>query len=109
MAIIMLRSAATKVSNFRTTLPSWEVLEPSGITKTFVFADELHTWNFIKLLCKVSENKNCFPSVKFNSKEVQVLISPSEGDLLANRDIWLASFMDKAEQHVKDEEQEEIF
>jgi len=106
----MLRKVATSLNTSNITalqqvLPSWEFVEAtSQVTKTFNFESKKQAWDFCELVSKVITQNNSHPAWLFHQSKVVVFFPPFENTDLEPKHIWVASFMDKAEHCVKQEE-----
>ncbi|CAG9330057.1 unnamed protein product [Blepharisma stoltei] len=108
--IKMLRKFASQVSlnqlkELKSLLPSWSVSHDSSeLRKTFYFNNSQEAWDFVETVGKIAAKNQCPPAWSLSHNSVAIKFPPESKQELTNGQVWLASFMDKAGAHIKQDE-----
>ena len=103
----MIRRFATKLTdsqleNLHVKLPTWKVLrDRPAIYKTYRFQDFKSAWQFMNLVAKVADERDHHPEWFNIYNKVDVTLSTHDAGGVTEKDILLATFMDKAEAMIK--------
>lgn len=95
-----------ELNNLGKSLGSWTVNSNKSLSKQFNFKDFKEAWEFMELIAKVADEHDHHPEWTNVYNKISVnLTTHSEGGI-TKKDVWLAGFMDKAEQLVKHEHED---
>lgn len=88
-------------------LPTWthDQSRPA-LRKRFAFKDFKEAWEFMEIVAKVAEEHNHHPEWLNVYNNVDVVLTTHDAKGITTKDVWLATFMDKAENMVKFEHEE---
>lgn len=111
--MLLVRRFATQLLNesqikaLSITVPTW-ALDPSrpSLRKRYQFRDFKEAWEFMEIVAKVADEHNHHPEWLNVYNSVDVVLTTHDLKGISNKDLWLAQFMDKAENMVKFEHEE---
>jgi len=86
------------LSRLNEVLPTWEI-NSCIMQKEFRFERQKEAWDFVDLTQKAARRWNCPPQLNFYLNTVQVYFYLQTQS--TKNQVQLASFMDKAETHIK--------
>ncbi|CAG9331208.1 unnamed protein product [Blepharisma stoltei] len=107
--IKMLRKFTSQVTisqlkEIKSFLPSWHVSNDSSeLRKTFHFNNSKEAWDFVDIVGKIAAKHQCPPAWSLLHNKVAIKFPPEPSQELTNGQVWLASFMDKAGAHIKED------
>lgn len=107
----MIRRFATKLSDSQlktlsSSLPTWKLhSDRPAISKSYRFKDFKAAWQFMSLVAKVADDRDHHPEWFNVYNKVDVTLTTHDAGGVTQKDVWLATFMDKAEALIKQEEE----
>ena len=96
----------TQLASLKSSLPTWEIKESKLISKRFTFRDFKGAWEFMGLVAKVADQHDHHPEWKNVYNKVDGELTTHSAGGLTTNDVWLAKFMDNAENLIKSEHEE---
>lgn len=98
--------SSTQLREIKNTLPSWYVSHESSyeLSKTFNFNNQKEAWDFVETVGKIAAKHQCPPAWSLAKNKVSVRFPPEPEQELTHGQVWLASFMDRAKDHIKQED-----
>jgi 4a-hydroxytetrahydrobiopterin dehydratase len=108
---MMIRRFATKLSDSQlqtlsSSLPTWKLhSDKPAISKSYRFKDFQAAWQFMSLVAKVADDRDHHPEWFNVYNKVEVTLTTHDAGGVTQKDVWLATFMDKAEALIKQEEE----